>query len=168
MNTFTKFTPIPLAAFAMALTFTAPVAAGEKSDGIVVTSQVAMEEWQAATTADINRSLTRAPIPNNRRPNNSIVQIAFTLGDDGKAENIEVLSGNGNWAARKSATYAIRRLNNLDQVPVTNARNAEFLANIIFASSPEKHKALKAKLKKSEAARLAAADGNNEYILLGG
>ncbi|WP_298471234.1 hypothetical protein [uncultured Erythrobacter sp.] len=169
MNTLTKHLAVlPAAALAFAIPFAAPALAGEKSDGIVVTSQAAMEEWQAATTARINRSLKNAPIPNNSRPNDAVVQVTFTLGADGKAEDIEVLRGNGNWAARKSATYAVRRLNDLDTVPVNNADGAQFLANIFFASSMEVHKQLKADLNKTLGAQLAAADGDSEYILLGG
>lgn len=168
MKTLTKFVILPAAAVGMALPFAAPAIAGEKSDGIVVTSMAKMKEWQAATTKDINRSLKNARIPITTRPNNSVVQITFTLGDDGKAENIEVLKGNGNWAARKAATYAVRRLNDLDTVPVTNAQDAQFLANIFFASNKQVHKELAAKLAQSEATRLAASGGEEEYILLGG
>ena len=168
MKTLTKCVTLPAAAFALALPFSAPAIAGEKSNDIVVTSMAKMKEWQAETTRDINRSLRQVPLPNRARPNNSVVQITFTLGADGKAENIEMLRGNGNRAARKAASYAIRRLNDLAQVPVTNAQNAQFLANIIFASTPEAHRKLKAALKKSEAKRLAASDGDEQYVLLGG
>lgn len=168
MKTLTKFAALPAAAFALALPVATPAIAGEKSESIVVTSKAKMAEWKAETTKDINRSLRSAPIPDSSRPNTAVVQIAFTLGEDGKADNIEVLEGRGNWAARRTAAYAVRRLNDLDQVPVTNAENAQFLANIFFASTPEDYKELKAQLKKSEAKRMAAAEGDNEYILLGG
>ena len=168
MKTLTKYVVLPASAIALALPFAAPAVAGEKSDGIVVTSMAKMEQWQADTTKDINRSLKNAPIPIHARPNSSVVQITFTLGEDGKADNIEVIDGNGNWAARKAATYAVRRLNDLESVPVTNKQNAQFLANIFFASDAEDHKRLKLALKKSEAQRLAAAGGEEEYILLGG
>ncbi|MDJ0642941.1 MAG: hypothetical protein QNJ15_08995 [Erythrobacter sp.] len=168
MKTLTQFVALPVAALGLALPFSAPAVAGEKSDGIVVTSMAKMKEWQAETTKDINRSLRSAPIPNSSRPNKAVVQIAFTLGADGKPDNIEVLDGRGNWAARRAASYAVRRLNDLDQVPVTNPADAQFLANIFFAGTAEDYKELKAQLKKSEARRLAAADGEEEYILLGG
>ncbi len=103
MKTLTKFVVLPASAFALAIPFAAPAAAGDKSEDIVVTSKAKMAEWQAATTKDINRSLRAAPIPNSSRPNTSVVQIAFTLGEDGKADNIEVLDGSGNWAARRAA-----------------------------------------------------------------
>lgn len=168
MKTLTKYAILPAAAFAIAVPFSAPAVAGEKSEGIVVTSMAKMKEWQAETTKDINRSLRAAPIPNSSRPNKAVVQIAFTLGEDGKADNIRVLDGQGNWAARRAASYAVRRLNDLDQVPVNNPSNAQFLANIFFASTPQDHKELRAQLKKSEAQRLAAAEGEEDYILLGG
>ncbi len=168
MKTLTKYTLLPAAAFAIAVPFSAPAVAGEKSDAIVVTSMAKMKEWQAETTKDINRSLRAAPMPSSSRPNNAVVQIAFTLGADGKPDNLEVLDGNGNWAARRAASYAVRRLNDLDQVPVSNPQNAQFLANIFFASTAQDHRELKAQLKKSEAKRLAAAQGEEEYILLGG
>jgi len=168
MNIFAKHLAVlPAAALAFVLPVAAPTMAGEKSDAIVVTSKAAMKEWQVATTKKINRSLARAPIPNNSRPNNSIVQIRFNISADGKPENVELLQGNGNWAARSSARYAVRRLSGLDQVPVNNPQNAQFLANIIFASGLDSHEELKAKLKKSEAARIAASPGDTT-ILLGG
>ncbi|MEL6529399.1 MAG: hypothetical protein AAFQ27_05520 [Pseudomonadota bacterium] len=169
MNTFTKrLALLPAAALAFTLPMSAPAMAGEKSEGIVVRSQAALEQWQADTTSDINRSLKFARIPPSTRPNDAVVQITFTLGADGKPDNIELLNGDGNWAARKAAMYAVRRLNNLDEVPVGNAQNAQFLANIFFASSKDVHKQLAAKLAQTERTRIAAAGGENEYILLGG
>jgi len=169
MNTFTKHLAVlPAAALAFTLPFAAPAMAGENSDGIVVRSQAALEEWQAATTKDINRSLKHARIPRNAFPNNAVVQVTFTLGADGKPENVAFLRGSGNWVARKVAMYAVRRLDDLDKVPVTNPQNAQFLANIFFASDKATHKQLAAQLEKAERTRIAAAGGEEEYILLGG
>lgn len=167
MNTFAKLACSSAAALALALPFATSAVAGEKSDDIVVSS-AAMKEWQAETTKDLNRALGRVSVPVSTRPNSAIVQVAFTLGADGKAENVELLDGQGNWAARRIAVNAVKRLNDLDTVPVRNPEDAQFLANIIFASTHERHKELAAKLWKSERARIAAAGGNDTTILLGG
>ncbi|MGB3469198.1 MAG: hypothetical protein WBA51_00065 [Erythrobacter sp.] len=127
-----------------------------------------MKDWQAETTKDLNRALARAPLPRKIVPNNAIVQVAFTLGADGKADNIEVVNGNGNWAARKTAVHAVRRLDNLASVPVANPKSTKFLANVIFASTPRIHDELAAKLWKSEARRIAASTEDDNTIVLGG
>ncbi|QUL37033.1 hypothetical protein [Erythrobacter sp. JK5] len=166
MNRLNKSLALPAAAFALAVSFAAPAAAG-KSQDIVVTSHAAMQEWQQETTRDLNHALTRAPVARTVRPNDAVVQITFTLGEDGKAENLEVLDGKGNWAARKAAIYAVKRLDGLGDVPVYNPESAQFLANIIFASNREIHDQLAAKATSEMRERYAQAE-SERYILLGG
>ena len=168
MNTFTKFASAAACAAALSLPLAAPAWAGEQNDDIVVTSPAAMEQWQAETTKDLNRALAREPLSRKVRPNNSIVEVAFTMGADGRAENVEVIYGNGNWAARRAAKYAVNSLDTLDSVPVTNREDARFLASIIFANDKETHDEIAAKRDRKHAERFAAAGGRNEYILLGG
>lgn len=168
MNTLTKIASIPLAALALALPATAPAIAGDKSDDIVVTSKAAMKEWQKATTADLNRAAKRAPMPTSARLNAAVVQVAFGMDANGKATNIKVLKGDGNAVARRVAVYAVKQLDTLDQVPVADGRNAQFLARMVFAGSEREHKQLMARLETTDRARFAAADTEGEYILLGG
>ena len=168
MNILKNFAAAAACAAALALPLAAPVAAGEKSDDIVVRSAAAMEQWQADTTRDINRSLARMPLAQKVHPNNAIVEVAFTLGDDGRADNIVVLKGDGNWAARRAAKYAVRSLDTLDEVPVRNRENARFLAQIVFADNLDTHETLTARLEKSNTARFAEAQGDDNPILLGG
>lgn len=168
MNTFTKLACSSAAALTLAFSAVTPAMAGETSDDIVVKSKAAMKQWQAETTKDLNRALARAPAARKVRPNEAIVQVTFTLGADGKAHDVTLLDGNGNWAARKAALYAVRRLDGLDAVPVKNPEGAQFLASIVFANSYEMHDELTAKLWKSERARIAAAGGTDTTILLGG
>lgn len=168
MTTLTKLAIAPLSlAAAASLSFAAPALAAENSEDIIVTSAAAMEQWQAATTKDLNRSLAREPITRKVSPNNSVVEVAFTLGADGRAQNIKVIDGDGNWSARRAAIRAVRTLDTLDEVPVRNPVGTRFLASIIFADSAETKKTLAKKAKKARAARFAAAD-QEQYILLGG
>jgi hypothetical protein len=155
-----------LAAIA-AVPLSAPAAAGENSDDIIVISTKAMKQWQAETTRDLNRALERAPFARSVLPNDAIVQVAFTLGEDGRAQDVTVLSGNGNWAARKAARYAVQQLDTLGDVPVMSPQGTPFLANIIFASDVETHEKLAEQLVRSESARIAAAGGEDPYVLLG-
>lgn len=165
MTTRTKLTAL---AAALALPLAAPALAGEKSDDIVVSSKAAMEQWQADTTADINRTLARDPTSRKTPPNNAVVEVAFTLGADGRAENIEILDGYGNWSARRAAKYAVRALDTLGDVPVRDRTGTAFLAQIIFADNEEIHAKLTKKAAKARAARFAAMEENERPILLGG
>lgn len=162
--------PAPAAALAAALTLTvaAPAYAGDKSDDIVVSSKSAMVTWQQDTTRQLNRMLARTPVAHTAAPNDTIVQIEFTLGEDGRPTDITLLDGDANWSARQTAIYAVRRLGDLSDVPVTNPQGTRFLANLIFADNAETRDQLAAKLDRSERTRLAAADGEEEPILLGG
>lgn len=172
MNTMSRIASAAALAAATALPFAAPVSAGEKpaqETSIVVRSAAAMEKWQEATTKDLNRALRHAPIRQTMVPNEGIVEVAFTLGADGEAENIKVLNGKGNWAARKAATYAVGRLGSLSEVPVSNPQNARFIASIIFANNPAAHRELAQKVQQKRAAqRFAVADGETKVILFGG
>lgn len=165
MTVFTKLASAATLAAAFTLPLAAPAYAGEDSDDIVVRSNAAMQQWQAETTADINRALARDPMSRKVRPNNAIVEVAFTLGANGEAENIRVLDGTGNWSARRAAKIAVRSLDTLDEVPVSNPAEQKFLAQIVFADDKQTHTKLMAKLNQSRSERLASAD--NDYILLG-
>ncbi|MBD2842947.1 hypothetical protein [Erythrobacter rubeus] len=170
MNTVTKTISAAAMAAALALPLSAPASASEKAEGasddIVVLSASAMEQWQEDTTKDLNRALAREPITRKVQPNNAIVEVAFTMGADGTAENIEVLRGRGNWAARRVARHAVAKLDTLAEVPVANAENIKFLARIVFADNIEIKEQLYAEMKRSRPERFAA--GENKYILLGG
>ena len=161
-----KFAPAAMIAAALcALPLASPAAAGE-GDDIVVSSRAAMEQWQAETTASINRALLRDPASRRVPTNNAIVEVAFTLGADGQADNIRIVGGEGNWAARHAAKYAVRSLDRLGEVPVRNARGQKFVANIIFADNKETHKKLSARLENTREQRLAEA--GEDTIVLGG
>lgn len=168
MNTVTKFLFAPAIAFAVALPVATPALADEGSDDIVVRSQSEMERWQADTTRSLNRALTRNPLERTATPSSGIVQVLFTLGDDGRASDIEVHNSSADWVAERSAVFAVRRLSNLDEVPVTNSDNVQFLANIIFAEDRSEYVELAEALKKSERARLASDTAESDYIALGG
>lgn len=166
MNTLTKLAAATALAAACALPLAAPASAGEKSEDIVV-SPAAMEEWQADTTQHLNRGLVFNPTSAKFRPENGIVQVSFTLGADGKADNIELYDSSSNRVAERIAMRAVRKLRNLDEVPVSNPQDAKFLANLIFADNVKIKSKLKAKLAAKERARIARADASGEYISLG-
>lgn len=172
MTVLTKFISAAALAAAIALPVSAPVSAGDKasakSDDIIVSSQGAMQQWQAETTKDLNRALLRDPVTRKVRPNNAIVEVAFALGADGKAEDIRLLKGNGNWAAKRAAKNAVRRLDTLADVPVLDPEGTPFIASIIFADNREIHQELSAKLAKSRKMRFASIDKEDRPILLGG
>ncbi len=167
MNTMTKLVSGAALAAALVLPLAAPVAAGEKSDDLVVRPVDAMDEWQKETTRDLNRALAFAPGATKVRPDNGIVQMTFTLGANGKAENIKLYNSSANLMAERIARRAVRKLDNLDQVPVRDKSEVKFLANMIFADNEDIKERLMAKLEKSENARLARANADGDYVSFG-
>ncbi|EAQ28812.1 hypothetical protein NAP1_14473 [Erythrobacter sp. NAP1] len=164
MKTPVKFAIAPAAALAAALAFAAPAAA-EHSDAIVVTSPEKFAEWRENANATLDRALQREPARRNLRPASGIVQLTFEMGDDGKPANVELVSNTGDGASARTAKHAIRWLGDMSDVPVADAENAQFLANIIFAESPREYRELNAELQRTERARVAAGD---DFITLGG
>ncbi len=167
MTTLTKSTAALLCA-ALTLPLATPAAADESATDFVVQSEVAMTKWQKETTADLNRYLMGAPHQLGTKLKSSIVQVSFTVDERGKADNVEVVGGNGNLAAKRAARYAVRRLGNLDEVPVQQPQNAKFLANIIFADDLVQHKRLIAELERDNNPRFALVRPDETTVLLGG
>lgn len=169
MNTITNISKIACTAIGAALLLAVPVGtlASDKSDDIVVSPSAAMQQWQAETTQDLNQALRGGGVRYRGEPNNAIVQITFDLGEDGKAENVQLHNGEGNYFARKIAIRAVKRLDGLDKVPVSDPQDAQFLANIIFANSKDQMARLEERLEDMERARLASAGEDRTYIALG-
>lgn len=166
--TILKKTAAALVCAALTLPLASPAVAGEGAPDFVVQSEAAMKTWQKETTKDLNRYLQGAPVPVGTKLRSSIVQVRFTLDERGKAKNIEVVGGDGNGTAKRVARYAVRRLGNLNEVPIRKPQSAQFLANIIFADNPEQHSQLIAQLARGESSRFALVSPDENTILLGG
>ena len=166
MNSFTRIAIAPALALAATLPFAAPALAGVEHEDIVVTSRADLQAWQADATRTLNRALERNPRERNSRPSAGIVQLTFEMGADGKPTNIQTLASTTNWVSVRAARFAVRRLGDISDVPVTNADNARFLANIVFANDRVEYDRLASELERSENARIAAS--GEGYIVLGG
>lgn len=162
---FQKAAFAPAIALAAMVPFAGVAHADETDADIIVTSQAEMTAWQKDATRTINRSLAHAQTSRSATISDGIVQVTFDMGANGKPANVEVFSSNANWMAERVAKRAVHRLGDISDVPVLNADNARFLANIVFARTPEQHAELMAELKKSTSEGFAAGEG---YILLGG
>lgn len=169
MNTNTNISKIACRTIGAALLVALPAnsLASNDSDDIVVSPSAAMVQWQEDTTTDLNRALSHGGVRYRGEPNNAIVQITFSLGDDGKADNVRLHNDEGNYFARRIAVRAVKRLRDLDQVPVANPQDAKFLANIIFANSDNDLGRLEERLAKMERARLASSGKERTYLALG-
>lgn len=164
--TYNTFNNLTVRAIGAALLLSVPAVATADHD-IIVQPSPELQQWQADTSQDLTRALERGGRQYTvQRANNSIVQIAFSVGEDGRPDDVEVLEGDGNWAARRVAKRAVNRLDNLDRVPVANPGNVQFLANIIFADNGRIHKRLEERLEQMEAARMASTGPERTYIAL--
>lgn len=168
MTTRVRFAVLAGSALGVAALFVLPVttaAGGGNNDDIVVRSVTAMEQWQSKTTTELNRALMREPP--GATTENAIVQITFTLDEEGKAENLQFYNRDGSWLERNMAKRAISRLETLAEVPVANPGEAQFLASIIFANDARNYARLQRRLEKLESARLASAGPGRRYLALG-
>jgi hypothetical protein len=171
-TSFSKFMLAP----ALALAATLPLAsiahagdtAGNRADDIVVTSPEKMQAWQDKATRKLNRGLERGPRLRDWNPSSGIVQLSFDLNEKGRPDNIEVRSNSANWTAARVAHYAVRQMGDISDVPVTNAQNARFLANVIFAQNYDEYEELAQDLERTERARLASGQAEAQTIVLGG
>jgi len=164
----------PSAALAAALLLASPAHAGERSGTasppvgeFVVHSREKMKAWQERSTRALDRLLANDPIKRTAHTGPGIVQVTFRLGEDGRATDIALHKSTANWASKISAIRAVRMLRTLKDVPVSNWREARFMANIIFANDVAQHRQLARNLELSERARLASGTTESEYIALG-
>lgn len=162
MNISTIFIAVP----AIALVAMPQAAAAQQQDAIEVVASSPMQEWQKHTTRDLNRSLRKAPSLEARRANESIVQIAFEIGPDGRAQNLRVLPGDGNRPAQRAAMFAVRNLETLDDVPIGGS-GMKVLANIIFYDNWESLEKLQARLARSERERVASKGEFSQHLAIG-
>lgn len=168
MTTFAKYSTGAALAAVLTLPFATPVAAGEKSQDLVVRpATAAMDAWQTETTRDLNRALMSKTHSGKLPVRNGIVQVSFTLGEDGRAENIKLYNSTSNFWGERLAKRAVRKLDNLDEVPIQHDGEVKFLANLVFANSVQMQKTLLAKLERAETTRLASAAPSSQYIVLG-
>lgn len=168
MNTLTKIAAIPALALATMVPLASAVSAGEKSDDIVVISASEMRVWQADATRTLNLALSRNPLERSAVPGSGIVQVTFALDADGTPTNLEIYSSSADWVAERSAIYAVQRLGDLRDVPVTNPEGALFIANIVFAEDAREQRALLRSLEEMESQRLASRSAESQLISLGG
>lgn len=161
------FSVLARSALSAAALFALPVSAlaGGQSDDIVVRSGTAMEQWQQKTTIELNRALMQEPP--GATTENAIVQITFTLGEDGKADNLQFYRRDGSILERMMAKRAIRSLDSLTEVPVAKPDEARFLASIIFANDARNYARLQRQLAKLETVLRASEDPQNRYFALG-
>lgn len=151
---------------ALAFAAVSPALADEAP--IYVVSQKAFEQWQDDVSSDLSRNLRNASYRQDGRIESGIVQIRFRLDEDGKPTDLSTYSNSTSTTARSIAYRAVRKLHNLDQAPVSGVRDAEFLANVIFARDELEHARLAAKLEQSEQARLASNGAEQRLVALGG
>ena len=167
MNTNTQKSSIARAIGA-AILLAVPIGALASDEGsdIIVQPTFAMDQWQEETTHDLNRALSKGGVRFRGEPNSAIVQITFSLGEDGKADDVRLYNDDGNWFAKRIALRAVKRLDNLDEVPVDNPQDVQFLANIIFANDERTQERLSRRLAESEAERMATAGKARTYLAL--
>lgn len=163
MNTLSKLVFAP--AIAMA-SLALPASAGDDQD-IVVTSPGKMSEWQADMGAQLDRNMVLAEGIRREGPMSALVQIRFTLDEEGRPTNLKTVHHSGSHSARRAARAAVRNLRGLDEAPVANVANATFQANLIFARDLDDKARLEDEMGSANRARLASGEVGS-VIQLGG
>lgn len=139
---------------------------GEDAQPIVVEKDATMASWKRAVSRALDRRLAAFERVHKIDPKNGVVELHFTLDEQGRAEGIVAAHSSGDartdWLARR----AVQSLTRLDEAPVPRAGARRFVARIVFADSPREKEALLARFASAKAARLA--DSNDGAIMLGG
>lgn len=166
MTTRLKTTLAAAVALAVATSTTVPAMA--QNDTIVVESAGALESWSEAVSRSLDKRLVRAEKSLRANPKSGIVQLRFTLNEDGRAHDFKVYRSSGNIRTDLIAKRAVRSLSNLGDVPVRNPQAEQFQANIIFAEGVQEHKKLAKLLRKTEAKRLARGGVESTILTIEG
>lgn len=156
---------LPLACLALAATL--PVAApAVAQDGVLIVSQSAMTQWQEARTKELDRLLLddRGQFG---RPLAGIVQISFTLDENGRPAEIETVHNSAGIAAHRLARWAVSKMRDLDDVPAAQGGDVRFQANMIFADNERDREGLAVQLAALEQVRLAKAEPGTTVIAIG-
>ncbi|MDG5747828.1 hypothetical protein P8Q88_06515 [Qipengyuania sp. XHP0207] len=156
-----------LAATASAAALAVPVSAGGEQDIVVRSPTQSLNEWKADMNAQLDRKLIRSDGFRNQGPMTAIVQIRFTLDEEGKPTNLQTLHHSGARRAAYASRFAVRSLRGFDEAPLPDARAAVYQANLIFARNDREKAELKAELDRVDQARIAA-NGAPDVIMLGG
>ena len=149
-----------------ALAATVPATAGDQD--IVVQSQPAMEQWSRDVTRSLNRQLVNVERLNNAVPRPGIVQVRFTLDENGRASDMTLLRSSGHAGTDSLAQKAVRKLRHLDEAPVRDVRGKLFQANIIYARDGYERDQLADELARSERSRIALGVNEAEVLSFGG
>ena len=164
MKTLTTFA---FAAAASTAVLSVPLSAGAEQDIVVRSPTQSMAEWKSDMNAQLGRKLGRSDGFRNQGPMTAVVQIRFTLDEEGKPTNLQTLHHEGARRAAYASRYAVRSLRGFDDAPLPDARAAVYQANLIFARNDREKAELKAKLDRVDRARIAA-NGAEDVVMLGG
>ncbi|MEM1195559.1 MAG: hypothetical protein AAGH57_05600 [Pseudomonadota bacterium] len=145
-----------------------PALAGDEPTPIEVNSPSEMKRWKLEVSRQLDRALKRSNSRSSLAPESGVVQIAFVLDENGRADDLTLLSNSADWSAARTAKRALKRVRNLADAPVANAQEVRFLANIIFADNPVERDQLKRDLARSERTRLASGEAQSDFVVLGG
>lgn len=168
MITHLKNSKLACSAIGAALMLAVPSAtfASDEGDDIIVSPSSEVQQWQDDTSRDLDRALSSGSTRYRGAPNNAIVQVTFKLGENGRADDVSIINGEGNYFAKRIAVRAVKRLRDLDGVPVEDPQAVTFLANIIFANSDTSQKRLERRLAGMERERLASTGRARTYLAL--
>ena len=156
----TNFAKIALSGAALAVA--APAVAGESP--IVVQSGAQMEKWSGRATNELDRKLEQAEWSNGvSKP--GIVQLGFSVGEDGRAKDVTVLRSSGHARTDTNAILAVSQMDSLGDAPVFDVKGRDFRANIVFARNEVQKQQFFAELSRSERARLARGGGASTIVI---
>lgn len=130
---------------------------------VAVTPPTEMEVWSKTVTRNLDRRLARPGIGST----SGIVQLRFTLDEEGHPENILLFRSSGNRRTDRAAMDAVRYLNGLNEAPVRNVYEQTFQANIVFATDQPELEQFTEELRLSEIERLAQASTDSDVISFG-
>ncbi|WP_284124181.1 energy transducer TonB family protein [Parerythrobacter aestuarii] len=154
-------------ALALGATTLTPAFANTAQEDIIVSPSRAMQAWRADVSRDLSRNLDLADRWGQYNSDSGIVQVRFTLDENGRPVDLETYRSSGSVSADRAAMWAVRRLSGLDEGPARIGKGTTFQANIIFAETRAEQEQLSEKLAWIERNRLALGSIERNVIALG-
>ncbi|MFA7587754.1 MAG: TonB family protein [Novosphingobium sp.] len=133
---------------------------------VVATPNRSLQAWQGTVSRELSANL-RYPRPLGLASNDSdFVTVRFRCGDDGQPVDLTIAHKSRHGQFNGAAMRAVSRLGSLHPLPAGVALGQTFQANLVFAVDKESLDHQFARLRQSEAARMASSGAERQVIAL--
>ena len=128
---------------------------------------ISLVQWSGRVSNEIESVLQYPSFPSNQVPADGVVQVKFRCGGSGAPDQVSVFKTSGSRSLDRAAVHAVKRLKQLQPVATGMPSDQNYIAMVLFATSPEEHARQLAMIKKDAARRNAWFKGGSRSADVG-